>query len=250
MHGVGNNEKLDSNDEETSESPGEEARSKQHVAAAKRPRLSKRQKEKWTKGDCPSLPVRFFPDFDAHQYRDFSPSELFRLFIDDGVLERIQKEMMLYARLKSDIDLSVTKEEILTFLSILVVSGYCQLPSRRMFWEEEDDCRNILVSEAMRRNRFEKILRYIHIANDHFNHTDSYWKLRALISILQKRFMKHYVPTHFPMTRTMPCLVELTTNSHGLRWGSELGLIVPTTGSKCRRCQASTCASRSNQEEH
>lgn len=51
-------------------------------------------------------------------------------FIDDEYLEHIQKEMVLYARLKSDIELCVTKEEILTILSILVVSRYCPLPSR------------------------------------------------------------------------------------------------------------------------
>ena len=190
----------DSDAEKVSESPEEASTSGEGAATRHQtcPRPSNRRKEKWAKGNCPSLPVRIFPDIDAHKYRDFSPSELFRLFIDDEVLEHIQREMVLYARLKSDVDLSVTKEEILSFLAILVVSGYCPLPSRRMFWQEEEDCRNVLVSEAMRRNRFEEILRYLHFANqEEFNKMDRYWKLRPLIRLLQKRFIQHFVPTRF-----------------------------------------------------
>ena len=45
MCGVGNNEELNSDDDHTSESPGEAARRAKDVAA-ERPRLSRRQKEK------------------------------------------------------------------------------------------------------------------------------------------------------------------------------------------------------------
>ena len=63
-----------------------------------------------------------------------------------------------------------------------------------MFWEKKSDAHNVLVSEAMRHNRFEAIFSYLQVAdNANLHSMDKFAKLRPLINIMNERCMK-YVP--------------------------------------------------------
>ena len=62
-----------------------------------------------------------------------------------------------------------------------------------MYWSVEEDFRVPLVANAMSRNRFDEILRFLHF-NDNPNlvKTDKMTKLRPLIDRLNQKFMTAY----------------------------------------------------------
>ncbi|KAG8224445.1 hypothetical protein J437_LFUL001398 [Ladona fulva] len=78
-------------------------------------------------------------------------------------------------------------EDIYAFLGVLLLSGYHQLPNRRLYWSKSEDCSVEIVSNSIRRNRFEEILRYLHLAdNARYDGQDRLYKVRPLFSVLNK----------------------------------------------------------------
>ena len=74
-----------------------------------------------------------------------------------------------------------------------------------MFWEQRTDEHNVLVSAAMRRDRFETIFSNLHVTdNPNLDPMDKFYKLRPLISKLNGRCMK-FVPneTYFSFDESM-----------------------------------------------
>jgi len=63
-----------------------------------------------------------------------------------------------------------------------------------MFWSEGKDLRNQAVYEAMHRDRFDTIMKSLHLhPNTDLDKDDKYNKLRPLIAHLQRKFMEHFV---------------------------------------------------------
>ena len=62
-------------------------------------------------------------------------------------------------------DFSMSIEETNCFIGVRLVSGYNKVPKRSMYWEEMDDVKNQLISMNIRRNTFDKIMQYIHVAD-------------------------------------------------------------------------------------
>ena len=60
----------------------------------------------------------------------------------------------------------VSEEEILTFLGILVLSGYHRLPQEKHYWSTRPDFGIPIVANAMTRNRFQEIKSVIHFADN------------------------------------------------------------------------------------
>lgn len=97
-----------------------------------------------------------------------------------------------YARLKG-VNLNVTVDEVKVFISILLLSGYVDVPRFKMFWEDSET-RIDLVANAMRRDRFIKIKKYFHLAdNENLDQNDKFSKLRPYFDILQSNFLQHAV---------------------------------------------------------
>ncbi|KAF2901861.1 hypothetical protein ILUMI_04326 [Ignelater luminosus] len=67
---------------------------------------------------------------------------------------------------------------------------------KRYYWASKDDMRNHAVYNAMRRDRFFEIMRFLHFQdNNKFDPVDILWKLRSLIiSKTQQAFASHFVP--------------------------------------------------------
>ena len=62
-----------------------------------------------------------------------------------------------------------------------------------MYWEQTSDVRNEAVTGAMSLNRFEEILRYIHVAdNTQLDPNDKMAKIRPLFHHLNKRYVKFW----------------------------------------------------------
>jgi len=119
-----------------------------------------------------------------------TPAHIFDLFFDDEVINYTLNMTNLYAMQRGKPTFSVRADEIRGVLTILLISGYVQLPSRRMFWENSDDVHNPAVSSIMSVNRFEEILCYLHFAdNKNLPVGDKMAKVRPLYSMLNERFL-------------------------------------------------------------
>ena len=85
------------------------------------------------------------------------------------------------------------------WLAILFLSGYVSVQRWRMYWEVGSESTNQLVTNSMSRNRFEKIKKYAHYAdNTKLDKADKFAKLRpffnklniAYLSLIQQHLQK------------------------------------------------------------
>ena len=118
------------------------------------------KQRKWVKKGIPRNELKFqwagkTPTFGA--IAGF-PLELFELFFEKNVLNLMCEHSVTYASQKGNQGFTIAYNEMKTFLSIILLSGYCVLPRRRMYWKQADDVGNASVTCAMSRNRFEEIL--------------------------------------------------------------------------------------------
>lgn len=130
-----------------------------------------------------------------------SPVELFEIFFDQEVLEIITEFSKMYARSKGNMAFSTTPEELQTFLAILLLSGYSPVLRRRMYWSSEEDVSKEAVQSAMSRNRFEELMRYLHVKdNSSLDIEDRMSKVRPLMTFLNEKFS--YLLQSFPDTKS------------------------------------------------
>ena len=68
--------------------------------------------------------------------------------------------------------------ELKTVFGCILLTGYSKLPHCRMYWYSSGDVPSLL-SESIRRNRFDEILKNLHLANNEaLNPVDRIAKLR------------------------------------------------------------------------
>ena len=141
----------------------------------------------WQHQDIPrnGLPTqRPFPNIPAPAFlnHNLSPVEMFECFFDDDVIDLIVDQTNLYAhRDKGNHAFTTNRQDMKTFLGILLLSGYNSLPRRPMYWERSIDCRNAAVAEAMSRNRFDDHMRYLHLQDNNLDPTDKLTKVRNFL---------------------------------------------------------------------
>lgn len=135
-----------------------------------------------------------FPERNSAKFSNLSFVELFELFFDDNFLIYVKQQMTTYCLKNNWSDVNVSVKELKVFLAILIVSGYAPLPQKPLFWSKQTDVQNVAVSNAMRRNRFDTIMKCLHFnAGDDLDKSDKFAKIRPLISHLQVKFMEHFV---------------------------------------------------------
>ena len=183
---------------------GEELQANDKEEQEEQPKAKKRKvtqssvKIKWNKSKCKPPVINIFPEPDFAKYRDFSIVELFELFFDEEILEYTKEQMTKYCLKKNWPDVNASINELKVFFAILIVSGYNSLPRTSMYWSYDPDVYNKAISNAMRRDRFESIKKCLHFnATDKLDKDDKYYKLRPLISHLQKKFMEHFIPSPY-----------------------------------------------------
>ncbi|XP_044764508.1 piggyBac transposable element-derived protein 3-like [Coccinella septempunctata] len=116
----------------------------------------------------------------------------FEVFFDMDLWTYLKEMFVLYATQKGDYNFDITVDGIKCFVGILFLSGHLQVPRWRMLWEVDSDTYNPMVANAMRRNRFDKIKKYVHCA-DNMNLVpgDKFAKIRPIFDMLNKRFLDH-----------------------------------------------------------
>nr|CAI5855932.1 unnamed protein product [Callosobruchus analis] len=151
---------------------------------------------KWNNRDIESDILAFVPPYGPKWL--YTPLEAFFLFFDNEVIGILVQYPNMYASSHNCVG-DITEDEICCFLGVLLLSGYSPHPRRSMYWENCRDTHNVLVSEAISRNRFNFIMQNIHCCNNaDLPANDKFAKLRPLFDILDKKFinMSPYEESH------------------------------------------------------
>ncbi|GFS05019.1 PiggyBac transposable element-derived protein 3 [Elysia marginata] len=144
----------------------------------------------WRKEDLQASPIKTAvwsakePSFLS---KSLSPVLTFDLLFDNDVIDHILRETEKYAIEKGDHAFSITRDKFKLFLSILLISGYNPVLRRSMYWEQKEDVYNKAVSEAMSRNDFDQILKYVHLASNGNLERSKLAKVTPLINLLKKK---------------------------------------------------------------
>lgn len=155
--------------------------------------MKKNKKHHWVKQDIATSQEKEFELPEWLRECDGDPVKLFELFYDTEVIQIICDFTNLYAFQKGEPNLNIKPEEVRIFLAILLVSGYCQVPRYRMYWEQSPDCHNSAISEAMSRNRFCQIMRYLHVCdNNELNKDDRFAKVAPLWKLMNEKWLKYF----------------------------------------------------------
>ncbi|XP_043855522.1 piggyBac transposable element-derived protein 1 [Dromiciops gliroides] len=159
--------------------------------ARKKQKVTTITEKKWIKRDIqPNFPSWSALDSGILNLKSekLNPVEFFELFFDDETFKLIVDETNNYASQKN-VTLEVTVQEMKCVFGVLLLSGYICHPRRGMYWEASDK-EQCLVSNAIRRERFELIFSYLHFAdNNCLDQSDKFTKLRPLIDQMNKNFL-------------------------------------------------------------
>ena len=63
-------------------------------------------------------------------------------------------------------DLNILEDDIRTYFALLLLSRYCKVPYRSLYWADAPDTHNETVSCAMSRNRFLEVLSNLHLTDN------------------------------------------------------------------------------------
>lgn len=136
--------------------------------------------------------VQWEPTSRTYTNENPTPTELFELFFDGELVSLITEQTNKYASQKGNIGFIVDNTEIKVFIAILLLSGYIPLPQKKMFWEESSESHNECVANAMRRNRFNDILQYLHLADNDNLGTSKLAKVLPYLVNLNMKFLQFF----------------------------------------------------------
>ncbi|XP_039956608.1 piggyBac transposable element-derived protein 3-like isoform X2 [Bactrocera tryoni] len=127
------------------------------------------------------------------------PHQQFEKFFDDELLGHICEQSAMYAIGQNRPNPNIIVGELRAFICILVITRYNYHANFRNLWSQDEDIRNSLVSNTMRRNRFQEILQNLHF-EDNSNasskngdaNPDKMWKLRPLTDHLKAKMIDHF----------------------------------------------------------
>lgn len=139
----------------------------------------------------------FGPTFDADWE---NPRSIFEHFLGGDILQQIVSESNTYA-IQLGNTLDADESELRAFFAILIIMGFHQLPTARLYWSSNENFRVRKISNIMTQKRFLKILRFLHLNDnskmpkrDSVNY-DRLYKIKPLIIHLKKKFLDSYDPS-------------------------------------------------------
>lgn len=129
------------------------------------------------------------------------PLKIFLIFMSP-ILDLIVHQSNLYAEQNGE-KLDLTPEELSAFLGILILMGFHQLPSIRLYWSSNGNFLVTRIANVMSLKRFLHILRYLHL-NDNTKlpkkgdkNFDKLFKVRPLLDILNEKFKSTFHPSRY-----------------------------------------------------
>ena len=91
---------------------------------------------------------------------------MFKKFLTDNMLQFICNESVRYAQRKGSHSYKLELHDLKAFIAILLISENADLIRRSVFWECSADVHNDAVSSMMSKNRFDEIMKYLHLADN------------------------------------------------------------------------------------
>ena len=96
-----------------------------------------------------------------------TPVEIFEMLFNPEIRQLIVDETNRYARGQhNDIFYNLNDESLKCFIGVLLYSGYHTPPRQRMYWEADRDLWSDIVRDSLSRSDFEKIKKYLHLADN------------------------------------------------------------------------------------
>jgi DNA excision repair protein ERCC-6 len=97
-----------------------------------------------------------------------SEFEVWCEIFDNEILQLIREQSLLYAHRDKVLPLfSLSEEDLLKFLGIIIFSGYHRVPGEFDYWSNQPDLKVPLIAETMTRDRFREIKSCIHLMDNH-----------------------------------------------------------------------------------
>ena len=129
-------------------------------------------------------------------HNNLQPHQIFELFFTHDEMERICLESTSYARQKGNHVFTMTIDKFKSFLAILLLSGYNELPRQEMYWERQEDSHNSLVASLLSKNEFEDCKKYLHLCdNNDLDPADKFAKVRPLFNAINETCLANYQPS-------------------------------------------------------
>jgi hypothetical protein len=129
-----------------------------------------------------------------------NPSDIYRMFLSDEILNFMVTETNRYAQQQISIGKSlkwidISKDEMERFLAILMLMGIHRLPEIRLYWSNNEMFANALIKKTMSRDRFVSILNNWHFSNNEDNlNNDRLWKIQKLVDMFLTNFKTAIAP--------------------------------------------------------
>jgi hypothetical protein len=123
---------------------------------------------------------------------DKSPCEIFLLFFTPTMAEKICEESIRFARQLGDFTFTMTTDDLMKFVAIILWTGYVVLPRVKLYWDTDEDCDLPFPCKMMSRDRFLMIKRYLHFANNDYINTkeNRFAKVQFLFDELNKNLVQ------------------------------------------------------------
>jgi hypothetical protein len=115
-----------------------------------------------------------------------SPIGIFNLLWKD-VNQLFKEHSERYAHQNNHLNFALKPGELERFFGILLLSGYNILPKERDYWSVDNDIGVTAVGEALSRNRFQEIKRWLHACdNSQLDPQDKLFKISPFLNLMQK----------------------------------------------------------------
>ena len=113
------------------------------------------------------------------------------MFSANDLVLHVTNQTNLFAVQHGKGNLNIFEDEIKTFIAILLLSAYCKVPYRYLYWVATPNTHNEPVSSSRTRNRFWEILSSLHPV-DNIQITEArYYKVRVLFEKLNFNFKQY-----------------------------------------------------------
>ncbi|XP_033218972.1 piggyBac transposable element-derived protein 3-like [Belonocnema kinseyi] len=132
------------------------------------------------------------------KYGEYSPIQLFNLFIDDEMIKYLVRCTINYAKIDhNDLKFEMDDEEMRRFIGILFVTGYNARPRIENYWSNQSSLECNIIRRAMAHDRFKLIKKYFHVCdNQKIDARDKFAKVTPWNIILNERFMQFGIFSH------------------------------------------------------
>ena len=130
-------------------------------------------------------------------FRNFFTKEILNLIIDQTNIYGNEKKQSSTQRKISKWK-DVSREEIESFLGLVMLMGINDLPNIKLYWSKDMVFHNAFISSIMSRDRFLEIFYNLHLANNSLQpkqESKDYskiYKVKNFIEILRRNFQKNY----------------------------------------------------------